>query len=152
MSKTKLPANLKEYCESATLEKSVEKGIRDMAAYNGWRTHKIDVMKGVTVDYAELGGGKRKFTEGTPGQADLIMVRPRLATHAHMKAFPVALPMDCFYVELKRPKGGRYEAHQKIWADVTEKDGFVVLRKIRSWDELVAEARKRGIEVERHVR
>lgn len=89
-------------------EKSVEHAIRTRAELNGFRTHKIDVMRGVKVSYRQ--GGIRNFSEGVPGQPDLIIVRKDWAC----------------YCECKAPDGA-LSPEQKIVHDVMRKSGFIVI-------------------------
>ena len=124
-------------------ESSVEKEIRTLAELNGWRTHKIDVMRGVTVEYKKKDGrtSKRKFSEGEVGQADLIMVRP-WAIYSY----------DCIYVECKTANG-RYSKNQLAWAEVRRREGYVVIqidpKAPNAWMNLCEQAALIGIKVER---
>lgn len=134
--------SLREYCAAATPEKSVEAAIRTMLELRGWRVHKIDVMRGVTVVYKKKGGGesRRRFSEGTKGQPDLLAVRP----WSHR---PCPNPgHSVLYIECKRPRGGKLSAAQIAAHAVLRKDGFVVIVPT-SWPDAVAQAREAEIEL-----
>lgn len=124
------PKTLREYCTKATIEKSVESEIRTMLELRGWRVHKIDVMRGVTVDYGDR--GRRRFSEGTPGQPDLIAVRPWLT-----KPYPNTVD-QVLYIECKRPRGGKLSAAQIAAHAALRKDGFKVIVAL-SWADVEKE-------------
>lgn len=117
---------LRAHAEKATRESSVEQEIRTMLELRGWRVHKIDVMRGVTVEYGSR--GKRRFTEGFPGQPDMLAVRPDAA----------------IYIECKRPKGGRLSTMQAAAHAVLRRDGFTVI-VARCWEDVVSGANKEEI-------
>lgn len=129
--------SLREHCAAVTTEKSVEAEIRTMLELHGWRVHKIDVMRGVTVDYGE-GRGKRRFSEGTNGQPDLLAVRPWIT-----KPYPNR-EHSVLYIECKRPRGGKLSTAQIAAHATLRKDGFVVIVPT-SWPDAVAQAREAGI-------
>lgn len=134
------PATLAAYARKATKENSVEAEIRALLELNNWRVFKTDVMRGVTVDYGEK--GTRKFTEGTPGQPDLLAVRASPANVLGADSY------DVLFIETKRPVGGRLSTEQKTWHQIARRDGYIVI-VARSWDELVAKAAKEGVRVQR---
>lgn len=143
---------LREWAESATTEASVQSEIMQRAQFAGWHVWRTDVIH-ATVDHGEK--GKRRVKQNTPGDPDLVMARCRLnqmmytvqvnlgaiKPHAH-------LPADFVAIECKRPKGGKTSATQKARHAVLRKDGITVI-VARSWAEVVREARKIGLEVER---
>jgi hypothetical protein len=120
-------------------ESSVQMEVRTLLELNGWKSHFLDVFRNVTVSYGDR--GTRKFTEGTPGQADLIAVRP-------MDVIGMA---ECLYIELKR-KGKKSQPHQQAWAAVVRRDGFVVLSDVTGWEDLKVKAAEVGIKIERRVK
>lgn len=129
---------LAEHCARTTKESSVESEIRTLLELNGWRTHKIDVMRGVTVDYGAR--GKRRFSEGTPGQPDLIAMRP--------SGFGWSVGCTVLYIECKRPRGGNLSKAQEAMHGVLREEGYPVI-VARSWRDVVEQARDCFITVER---
>lgn len=121
----------------APLERSIQSEIRTLLELNGFVTHHLEVFAAAAVDYK---GRTRRFTEGTPGQADLIAVRP-------FSGGVVGLTQT-LYIEVKR-KGSRSKKHQECWQAVRRREGFAVLADCRSWSDVVTQARSLGIEVER---
>lgn len=121
-------------------EASVESEIRTMLELNGWRVHKTDVMRGVTVDYGPK--GKRRFSEGAAGQPDLLAVRCIWAA----KALGLSNMAECLYVECKAP-GKSPEPHQRAFHEVLRKEGFRVI-VAQSWRQLVVDAELMGMKVE----
>lgn len=149
-------------------ESSVESEIRTLLELHGWRTHKIDVMRGVTVEYATGGKsrGKRRFSEGAAGQPDLIAVRgegacPQCDGSGEVGNFGCPMCMvirDGFpeskgwrqpailYIETKAPDG-KVGPHQAAFHAVLRKEGYPVI-VARSWADVVAGAIAAGIEIE----
>lgn len=104
-------------------ESSLEHEIRTLAAlkYRA-RVHKIDVMRGVQVQYEHNGKlSTRRFSEGTPGQPDLVLLWPS----------PQVLYVEC------KAKDGRLAPHQRAFHDILRRDGFSVIVP-RSWAEVEA--------------
>jgi len=137
--------------KTQTSERSNEQEIIDLLLLNNWRVHKIDVLKGVSIEYRK-GSAKastRKFTDPTAeeGQADLIAVRP-WAARALTAPYIAAPRFDCLYIEVKA-KGQRSKPHQRAWAEVRRRDGFIVLSDCRSWADVVQGAARFGVQVER---
>lgn len=124
-------------------EKSVQNEIRSLLEHYGWMTHHLEVFSSAVVDYD---GRKRRFTEGTPGQADLIAVRPAPVTH--QSPLCRARLCEALYIEVKR-RGSKSKKHQVAWQEVRRRDGFIVLSDCRSWADVVGKAKEAGVEVER---
>ena len=61
---------------------------------------------------------------------------------------PVQFPADVLFVECKRPKGGKLSKQQAAMHAVLRKEGHTVI-VASSWFQVVSEARKCGLEVER---
>lgn len=144
----KPPKTLRKWAEGATLEKDVRAGILAAFHLHGWRAFRIEPIHG-TVDYGDSKGFVSMNDKGDP---DIIAVRSRLNMLSDIgqayKGPYQHLPDDALLVECKRPKGGKLSPEQIAKHAVLLREGITVI-VARSWDEVVSEARKVGLEVER---
>ena len=148
------PATLREWSQSATLEKHVRESIIASFHLHGWRAYRIEPVSGV-VDRgpSKTGKERRGFLKmNNPGDPDIIAVRCRFARiglfTVENVGTQVQFPADVLFVECKRPKGGKVSTQQAAMHDVMRREGHTVI-VATSWAEVVSEARKFGLEVER---
>lgn len=129
----------------AVPEKSAQSEIRTLLELNGFMTHHLEVFAGSSVDYE---GRTRRFTEGTPGQADLIAIRPRKTYEGYPFTHMGCPLFDALYIEVKSSRG-KSKKHQVAWQECKRKEGFLVLSDCRSWEDVVFKAKSYGLKVER---
>ena len=146
------PATLREYAQSATLEKHVREGIIAAFQHHGWRAYRIEPVRGV-VDHGPSKNGKERkgfLKMNSSGDPDIIAVRCRLnmltEIGAAYKGPHQHLPADVIFVECKRPKGGSVSKTQTAMHAVLRREGHTVI-VATAWAEVVSEARKYGLEV-----
>ncbi len=141
-------STLAEHARKSTKERSVEREILDLLAYNGWLARKHDVIKNV----AEYGSGakkrKRFIDIGSAGDPDIWAARPQGAKWITDTKFWASDGFDFLLIECKRPKGGKLSPAQTAAHAVLRKQGYVVIIA-RSWADVVKQSREAGVEVER---